>query len=109
MRRLKRRVKSEKRKRRVGGCWRMDETDVRTKGQRKYLHRVIDKAGNTVDFLLTAMRDRKAALRFLYKAVRQRGTPAKITIDQSDLPPFWWTRVTAYAAAASCSFCIGVM
>ena len=27
----------------------------------------------------------------------------------SDLPPFWWTRVTAYAAAASCSFCIGVM
>lgn len=26
-----------------------------------------------------------------------------------DLPPFWWTRVTAYAAAASCSFCIGVM
>ena len=28
---------------------------------------------------------------------------------QHDLPPFWWTRVTAYAAAASCSFCIGVM
>ena len=27
----------------------------------------------------------------------------------NDLPPFWWTRVTAYAAAASCSFCIGVM
>jgi hypothetical protein len=26
-----------------------------------------------------------------------------------DLPQFWWTRVTAYAAAASCSFCIGVM
>jgi putative transposase len=71
------------RKRRVGGSWRMDETDVRTKGQWKYLYRADDKAGNTVDFLLTAMRDRKAALRFLYKAVRQRGTPAKITIDQS--------------------------
>jgi hypothetical protein len=28
---------------------------------------------------------------------------------QGDLPPFWWTRVTAYATAASCSFCIGVM
>jgi hypothetical protein len=26
----------------------------------------------------------------------------------SDLPPIWWTRVTAYAAAASCSFRIGV-
>src|SRR5580658_9496458 len=71
------------RKRRVGGSWRMDETDVRTRGQWKYLYRAIDKAGNTVDFLLTAKRDRKAALHLLYKATGQLGTPAKITIDQS--------------------------
>ena len=71
------------RKRRVGGSWRMDETYVRTKGQWKYLYRAVDKAGNTVDFLLTAKRDRKAALRFLYKATGQHGTPAKITIDKS--------------------------
>jgi putative transposase len=71
------------RKRRVGGSWRMDKTDVRTKGRWKYLYRAVDKAGNTVDFLLTAKRDRKAALRFLYKTTGQRGTPAKITIDQS--------------------------
>ena len=71
------------RKRRVGGSWRMDETDVRTRGQWKYLYRAIDKAGNTVDFLLTAKRDRKAALRFLCKATGQHGTLAKITIDQS--------------------------
>lgn len=45
--------------------------------------RAVDKAGNTVDFLLTAKRDRKAALRFLYKAIGQHGTPAKITIDKS--------------------------
>jgi transposase-like protein len=31
----------------------------------------------------TAKRDRKAALRFLYKATGQHGTPAKITIDKS--------------------------
>ena len=60
-----------------------DETYVRTKGQWKYLYRVVDKAGNTVDFLLTANRDRKSALRFSYKATGQHGTPAKITIDQS--------------------------
>ena len=60
-----------------------DETYVRTKGQWKYLYRADDKAGNTVDFLLTAKRDRKAALRFLCKATGQHGTPAKITIDQS--------------------------
>ena len=53
------------------------------KGQWKYLAQAVDKAGNTVDFLLTAKRDRKAALRFLYKATGQHGTPAKIAIDKS--------------------------
>ena len=48
------------RKRRVGGSWRMDETYVRIRGQWKYLCRTVDKAGNTVDFLLTAKRDHKA-------------------------------------------------
>jgi transposase-like protein len=59
----------------------MDETYVRIRGQWKYLYRAVDKAGNTIDFLLTAKRDRKAALRFLCKAVGQHGTPVKITID----------------------------
>ena len=49
------------RKRPVGSSWRMDETYVRIKGVWKYLYRAVDKAGATVDFLLTAKRDRKAA------------------------------------------------
>ena len=71
------------RKRPVGSSWRMDETYVRIKGVWKYLYRAVDKAGATVDFLLTAKRDRKAALRFLRKAIGQNGTPEKITIDKS--------------------------
>jgi putative transposase len=71
------------RKRRVGGSWRMDETYVQIRGQWKYLYRAVDKAGNTVDFLLTAKRDRKPALHFLCKAIGQHGAPAKITIDKS--------------------------
>ena len=71
------------RKRRVGGSWRMDETYVRIRGRWKYLYRAVDKTGKTVDFLLTAKRDRKAALRFLCKAVGQHGTPVKVTIDGS--------------------------
>ncbi len=46
----------------VGGCWRMDETYSKVNGQWKYLYRAIDKAGKTVDFLLTARRDKKAAI-----------------------------------------------
>jgi putative transposase len=71
------------RKRPVGGSWRMDETYVRVKGVWKYLYRAVDKAGATVDFLLTAKRDRKAALRSLRKAIGQNGSPEKITIDKS--------------------------
>ena len=71
------------RKRPVGSSWRMDETYVRIKGAWKYLYRAVDKAGATVDFLLTAKRDRKAALRFLRKAIGQNGAPEKITIDKS--------------------------
>jgi hypothetical protein len=56
---------------------------VRIKGTWKYLHRAVDKAGATVDFLLTAKRDRKAAARFLRKAIGRNGTPEKITIDKS--------------------------
>ena len=61
----------------------MDETYVKVRGVWKYLYRAVDKAGATVDFLLTAKRDGKAALRFLRKAFGQHGTPEKITIDKS--------------------------
>ena len=67
----------------VDSSWRMDETYIRIKGQWKYLYRAVDKAGQTVDFLLTAHRDKKAALRFLKKAIRQHGRPVQVTIDQS--------------------------
>src|SRR5512143_1704942 len=70
-------------KRSVGKSWRMDETYIKIKGQWKYLYRAVDKAGKTIDFLLTAHRDKKAALRFLKKAVRHYGMPVKITIDKS--------------------------
>jgi putative transposase len=58
------------RKKPVGSSWRMDETYVKVKGAWKYLYRAVDKAGATIDFLLTAKRDRKAALRFLRKAIK---------------------------------------
>jgi putative transposase len=70
-------------KRPVGTSWRMDETYIKIKGQWRYLYRAVDKDGQTIDFLLIAHRDKKAALRFFKKAVRQHGLPAKVTIDKS--------------------------
>ncbi|WP_155271208.1 IS6 family transposase, partial [Xenorhabdus bovienii] len=45
------------RKKPVGSRWRMDETDIKVKGQWKYLYRAVDTDGQTIDFLLTARRD----------------------------------------------------
>ena len=59
------------RKRPVGHSWRMDETYIKIKGKWRYLYRAVDRDGQTIDFLLTAHRDKKAAVRFLKKAVRQ--------------------------------------
>ena len=72
-----------RRQRPVGKSWRRDETYVRVKGEWKYLSRAVDRAGQTIDFLLTPHRDRAAAEAFLYKAIRAHGLPEKITIDQS--------------------------
>ena len=71
------------RKQPVGSSWRMDETYIKIKGQWRYLYRAVDKVGQTIDFLLTAHRDTKAALRFFKKAIRQQGLPDKVTIDKS--------------------------
>jgi transposase-like protein len=70
-------------KRAVGRSWRMDETYVSVKGEWKFLYRAVDKEGMTIDFVLTAKRDKKVALRFLNKAIRTHHKPSKINIDKS--------------------------
>ena len=72
-----------KRKRPVGSSWRMDETYIKVAGQWKYLYRAVDSCGDTVDFLLTARRDKAAARRFLERAIGLHDVPQRITIDKS--------------------------
>ena len=62
---------------------RLDETYIKVKGKWKYFYRAVDKQGNTIDFLLTANRNKKAALRFLTKAIERNGKPGLINIDKS--------------------------
>jgi transposase-like protein len=72
-----------RRKRPVGGSWRMDETYIKVAGKWKYLYRAVDRTGDTVDFLLTAKRDKAAARRFLERAINLYDVPETITIDKN--------------------------
>jgi len=72
-----------RRKHPVGKSWRMDETYIKVAGEWKYLYRAAGRAGDTVDFLLTAKRDLAAARRFLERAINLHDVPEKITIDKS--------------------------
>jgi len=67
--------------------WRVDETYIEVKGKWKYLYRAVDSDGNTLDFLLTAHRDAKAAKRFFRKALKAAHTqePRVITVDKNGL------------------------
>ena len=65
-----------RKKKRIGTRWRMHETYIKVKGQWEYHYRTVDKQGQTIEFLLTATRDSKTALRFLKKAIAQNGKPA---------------------------------
>lgn len=71
------------RKKPVNGSWRMDETYIKLNGKWVDLYRAVDKEGQTVDFLLRAKRDAKAAKAFFTKAFQQNGTPGKVTVDKS--------------------------
>ena len=70
-------------KRQTGCSWRMDETYIKTKGEWNYLYRAVDKAGNTIDFMLSKKRDENAAKAFFNKAIGSNGLLEKITIDKS--------------------------
>lgn len=72
-----------KRKKPINGSWRMDETYIKVKGKWVYLYRAVDKYGDTIDFMLGATRDKRAAKAFFKKAIKYNGSPAKINIDKS--------------------------
>jgi len=40
--------------------WRVDETYVKVKGEWKYLYHEADSTGDTIDFMLSSKRNRKA-------------------------------------------------
>lgn len=69
--------------------WRVDETYIKIKGVWKYLYRAVNSEGNTLDFMLSAKRDAKAAKCFLKKVLNASHTiePRVITVDKNAAYP----------------------
>ncbi len=65
--------------------WRVDETYIKVKGEWKYLYRAVDSDGDTIDFMLSTKRDRKAAKRFFKKSLgsNHNQMPRIITVDKN--------------------------
>ena len=78
---------SEIRKRRIAGRkssrwrWYLDEMFVKISGERHYLWRAVDHEGEVLESFVTKTRDKKAALKFLKKAMRKHGRPEVIVTD----------------------------
>ena len=68
--------------------YRIDETYIKVKGQDKYLYRALDSTGQTIEFLLTAKRDKHAAKRFLVKAIEASGNPMPRVINVDKNPAY---------------------
>ncbi len=79
---------SEIRKCRIEGMkssrwrWHLDEVFVKINGERHYLWRAVDHEGEVLESFVTKTRDKRAALKFLKKAMRKHGQPEVIVTDK---------------------------
>ncbi len=69
--------------------WKVDETYIKVKGKWKYLYRAVDSKGNTLDFMLSARRNKQAAKRFFKKVLKAKHNrqPRVINVDKNAAYP----------------------
>ncbi len=61
--------------------WHLDEMFVKINGETLYLWRAVDHEGEVLESYVTKRRDKKAALRFMKKALKNHGPVETITTD----------------------------
>ena len=62
--------------------WHLDEVFVKISGETHCLWRAVDHEGEVIEAFVTKRRDRKAALKFLKKAMKKHGSPKMIVTDK---------------------------
>jgi putative transposase len=62
--------------------WHLDEVFVRINGETHYLWRAVDPEGEVLELFVTKRRDRRAALKFLTRAMKRYGQPRSIITDR---------------------------
>ena len=62
--------------------WHLDEVFVKINGEKHYLWRAVDHEGEVLESYVTKKRDKKAALKFMKKAMRRYGSPNEIVTDK---------------------------
>ena len=62
--------------------WHVDEVFVKINGETHYLWRAVDHEGEVLEVFVTKRRDRKAALKFLRRAMKRYGRPRLIVTDR---------------------------
>ncbi len=62
--------------------WHLDEVFVRINGDTYYLWRAVDHEGEVLEAYVSKKRDRKAALRFLKRAMKRYGRPDVVITDR---------------------------
>ena len=67
------------------GCtqwrWHSDEVFVKINGKLRYLWRAAVHEGEVLETVVTAQRDRHAALKFLKRIMKKYGRPKKVVTD----------------------------
>ena len=62
--------------------WHLDEMFVKIRGETRYLWRAVDHEGEVLEAYVSKTRNRKAALKFLRKAMKRYGRPDVFVTDQ---------------------------
>ncbi len=77
---IRRRRVSAMRQFRLWG-WHLDEMVVRVNGEHRYLWRAVDHEGEVLESYVTKSRNRRAAVRFIRKALKRHASPELIVTE----------------------------